>query len=358
MLCPSCSTSYLDPYGRCPACGFVGAPPMASGPLTVGQPPKAPGGLSIAAQILLAVEAFASIGGVIGAAMILASLAANGDRGNAGTFVSGFSTVLSLPVYLATVVVFIIWFHKVRTNIEVIAPQHRSYGRGWAIGGWFVPIGWFWIPRVVAGDVWTASRPLGSDPRRTSTRSALLNSWWILWCAMWVAAVVSAIQSGSANVNGPGTVSVSSLETSAVLGIVVGVLRAAAALLALFVVRKITTLQQVRILQGPGEGHPYAAPALPYPQGYPQPYPQAYPQPYPQVQYQQQPYPPAQYPYPAPQPYQPAPAAPPVPAPVGPAQPPAVELAKTVDAPAATPPVATGPEPAATEAGTPGEPTG
>ncbi|QMU75998.1 DUF4328 domain-containing protein [Streptacidiphilus sp. PB12-B1b] len=321
--------------------------PMPMGPVGPGQPPKAPGGLSIAAQILLAVEAFGSLVGLVGTVLVLASLNAHGISGRAGTFTEGFATLLTAPVFLAAVVVFIIWFHKVRSNIDVIAPQlRRSYGRGWAIGSWFVPIGWFWIPRIVAGDVWQASLPLGSDPRRTSTRSALLNTWWLLWCGMWVFAIAEAAQSDAARIaangpNGDGTVSLSSLEAGAVLGLIVCVLRAAAALSALFVVRRITTLQQVRILQGPGEGHPYAAPVQPYPGAFQQPYP--YPYPYPQPPYQQQPYPAGPYPggYPAPQPLpqplpQPQPVLPAQPtAPAAPAQAPATVVEPPAEAPTA-----------------------
>lgn len=59
---------------------------------------------------------------------------------------------------LATATVFIVWFHRVRTNAGVFAPDLQSRGAGWAIGGWFIPIGNLWIPRGVAGDVLRASR--------------------------------------------------------------------------------------------------------------------------------------------------------------------------------------------------------
>ena len=332
MLCPSCSTSYLDPYGRCPSCGFVGIPPMATAPMAMGQPPKAPTGLSIAAQILLGVQAFATVGSFIGNVVQLSSLESNGVSSTTANVVSGFSVLLGVPTAIATVVVFIIWCYKVRTNAEVIAPQlsRATLARGWAIGGWFVPVGWFWLPRCVLGATWTASQPLGTDPRRTSTRSALLNSWWICWCAMWVTVIVSAITNGTASVNAGSTanVGVPTLEALNIMGMVGAALRLAAAVLALFVVRKITTLQQVRILQGPGEGHPYAVP-LPQQMLAPMPlatapqYPAAqYPAPqYAAPQYAGQPYP--GQPYPG-QPYpgqQPVPQAQPLQQPPLPAQP-------------------------------------
>ena len=369
MLCPSCSTSYLDPYGRCPACGFVGVPPtaagpMMAGPMLMGQPPKAPTGLAIATQILLAVQAFTGIGALVADGVQLASLEQNGNTSTPANVISGFSDLLTAPTVLAAVVLFIIWCHKARANADVILPQRRTYARGWAIGGWFVPIGWFWIPRYVLGDTWAASLPLGTDPRRTSTRSALLNSWWLCWCAMWVAAITAGTIDGAASAEAGGTanVSVSTLKVVTTIDLVEGVLRVAAALLALFVVRKITTFQQVRILQGPGEGHPYAAtapqPYLPYQPaqpGYPAPFAAPYPSPYPAAQpYQQVPQQvPQQAPAPAPVPVpQQAPATPPqapvataAPTPV-PAQAPAPVPAPVDAAPAPAPVSAPEPAPA------------
>jgi len=344
---------------------------MAAGPMT-GQPPKTPSGLSIAAQILLGVQAFVAVGAIVGNSMRLATLNSSGTTNTSANVVIVFSDVLYIPSFIAAVVVFIIWCHRVRTNTDVIAPQiRRAYSRGWAIGGWFVPIGWFWIPRYVVGDVWTASQPLGSAPQRSSTRSALLNSWWLCWCGLWVFSITSEIVNAFSVSNAGGSSSdesTSALAAVTVLSLISCVLRLAAALLALFVVRKINTLQQIRILQGPGEGHPYAAPLAGYPQiqGYPQmqgyPQVQGYPQApgYPQPPYfqqpQPQPYAPAQAPqalgYQTPQPYQPyqptasstsaapqpADAAPPIAAPVtapAPVEPPApVQPPAPVDAPA------------------------
>lgn len=85
MLCPSCSTTYLDPYGRCPACGFVGVPPTAAGPMMMmGQPPKAPTGPAIATQILLGIQAFTAVGALVAGGFQIASLAQNSDSSTPG----------------------------------------------------------------------------------------------------------------------------------------------------------------------------------------------------------------------------------------------------------------------------------
>ncbi|MEU4497552.1 DUF4328 domain-containing protein [Streptomyces sp. NPDC023998] len=80
----------------------------------------------------------------------------------------------------ATAVVFIIWFHRVRANADVFAPDLQRRGRGWAIGGWFVPIGNFYLPRAIAADIWAASRqdPYGRGKQEPHT---IVNVWWIAW---------------------------------------------------------------------------------------------------------------------------------------------------------------------------------
>ncbi|QMU68647.1 DUF4328 domain-containing protein [Streptacidiphilus sp. P02-A3a] len=323
----------------------------------MGQPPKAPTGLAIATQVLLGVQAFTGVGALVSDGIQFASLEQNGDVSTPASVIGGFSALLTVPTGVATIVLFIIWCHTARSNADVILPRSRTYARGWAIGGWFVPIGWFWIPRYVLGDTWEASRPLGADPRRTSTRSALLNGWWLCWCGMWVVSLVSGIVDGAASVNAGGTANLatSTLEAVSIISLVASVLRVAAALLALFVVRKVTTFQQVRILQGPGEGHPYAAVAQ-----------QQY-LPYAPAQAAGYPYP-AGYPYQAAQPYQPvqpyqqfpqqAPA--PSPAPVATAPVPTAPAASTpvdalpVDAvPGPVPVEAPAPEPAPAPAAAP-----
>ncbi|MGJ5833288.1 DUF4328 domain-containing protein [Streptomyces ossamyceticus] len=78
--------------------------------------------------------------------------------------------------FLATVVVFLVWFHRVRVNAEVFEPFGHSKKRGWAIGGWFVPVVNLWFPRRIAIDAWDASSPW-AKPRS----HGLVNAWWTFW---------------------------------------------------------------------------------------------------------------------------------------------------------------------------------
>ncbi|MFD5023622.1 DUF4328 domain-containing protein [Streptomyces sp. NPDC058373] len=77
------------------------------------------------------------------------------------------------PAYLASIVLFLLWFRRTRVNAEVFDPYGHTKARGWAIGAWFVPVVSLWFPRRIASETWHASvSPV--DRRGT----LLLNLWW------------------------------------------------------------------------------------------------------------------------------------------------------------------------------------
>ncbi|WP_250968073.1 DUF4328 domain-containing protein [Streptomyces sp. RKAG290] len=94
-----------------------------------------------------------------------------------------YQAAASLQLYtlLATAVVFLLWFRRVRLNAEVFDARAHSMRPGWAIGAWFIPFGNFWLPHRVAGGIWTASSPAG---RSRPAPRGLLHLWWAaLICA-------------------------------------------------------------------------------------------------------------------------------------------------------------------------------
>ncbi|GAA2052972.1 MULTISPECIES: protein kinase domain-containing protein [Streptomyces] len=81
---------------------------------------------------------------------------------------------------LATGLVWLLWFHRVRHNAEVFAPGQIRYGKAMAIGVWFIPIGMLFMPRGIARDIWRASHPQAYPPMKA------VDFWWALW-ALWLA---------------------------------------------------------------------------------------------------------------------------------------------------------------------------
>ncbi|MFJ4869042.1 DUF4328 domain-containing protein [Streptomyces sp. NPDC088757] len=141
-------------------------------------------------------------------------------------------------VYVATGIVFIVWFHRLRKNAEVWAGDLQGRKPGWAIGGWFVPLANLWIPRGIAADVWRASRwqPYAADGAR---ELALLNAWWTLWVAdMVVERIASQLYKRAETAE--------AYTTAASCSLAGYLLDIAAAVLAILFVRRLTSMQHAK----------------------------------------------------------------------------------------------------------------
>jgi len=99
------------------------------------------------------------------------------------TGVSALGSLTSLPI-LVIGIVFVMWFSKAATIAKQLG-RPAKWSPGWAIGGWFIPIGSFFIPYGVGRDLLRAG-----DPRRSSVKS-----WWALYMG---SAVLSAGLTGLA----------------------------------------------------------------------------------------------------------------------------------------------------------------
>ncbi|MFF8374888.1 DUF4328 domain-containing protein [Streptomyces sp. NPDC015661] len=154
----------------------------------------------------------------------------------AGNLVVAYS--MAFTVYVATAVVFIIWFHRVRNNAEVWASDLQTRTPGYAIGGWFIPIGNFWIPRAVAVEIWRASRwePYAADGKGELT---LLNSWWAFLIGANMVNWVSTKMYDAAETN-------EAYDIATVWSLVGYGLDIVAAVLAILFVRRLTSMQHAK----------------------------------------------------------------------------------------------------------------
>ncbi|WP_371577455.1 DUF4328 domain-containing protein [Streptomyces sp. NBC_01314] len=196
MFCTRCRHSEAAPDGilcrSCEAGGYGG--PAAGGGSATGFPVvtphgtawlRSPVGLGRAVVILLGAVAAADLVAVWADLSLLdvmnrmaaddwgVALERDYDRADRLIVLAG---VLQTLTYVAAIVVFLIWFHRVRVNAEVFDPFGHRKKRGWAIGAWFVPVVNLWFPRRIAIDCWDASSPW-EKPRS----HALVNTWWTLW---------------------------------------------------------------------------------------------------------------------------------------------------------------------------------
>ncbi|WP_078848205.1 MULTISPECIES: DUF4328 domain-containing protein [unclassified Streptomyces] len=157
------------------------------------------------------------------------------------TIVAGLLQVLTV---LPTIVVFIIWFHRVRSNGGIFRPDAFTLGRGWAIGAWFIPVAHLFMPYQIARQTWRASTQRGPDGSDRTAPAGLLTSWWVVWVlAATGGRVFSRIYMGADTVD--------ELLAAGKLGIVCDLATMAAGVLAVLFVRRLTAMQNTMATEGP-----------------------------------------------------------------------------------------------------------
>ncbi len=224
---------------------------------TPGPPPpgdvlRSPQGLATATVVLLCVTGginLLSAGANVFTLSLMNDLDADPARVSStmtdlSDIVTGLVGLLQLLMYVATGVVFLVWFYRVRVNGGIFRATEFTQGHGWAIGWWFVPIAHLFQPFVTARQIWRASTQLGPDGSPVRVSSAPLTAWW----AVWVAASIIGRFSGAlfSGAETPGE-----KAAAAALGIGSDLLVVAAAVLAVLFVRRLTAMQNTMAAQGP-----------------------------------------------------------------------------------------------------------
>lgn len=201
MLCVRCRTAQaVTDDGLCTSCPGTRPAlpghqePVATGPggWGVGTWPRSPVGLSRTVTALLGVVIVTDLA-AIGSGLHLRALwrglveeddpAVHGSRGMAAERLHSVAGTGQGAVFVATAVVFIIWFHRTRRNAEVFDPGAQKMGPGWSVGGWFVPVANLWFPYRVADGVWAGSVAPGPGGGRPTGSRAPLHLWWAAWIA-------------------------------------------------------------------------------------------------------------------------------------------------------------------------------
>ncbi|WP_434595480.1 DUF4328 domain-containing protein [Streptomyces sp. A5-4] len=157
------------------------------------------------------------------------------------------ATVLFYGSVVASAVVFVVWFFRVRRNAEIFAPDLQRRGAGWAIGAWFVPIGNLWLPRGIATDILAASRrdPYGLGKSKGES-GAVLDVWW----TMWVASMLFNRWSWTTYRDADTAQELGEAADVAVIGELINI---TAAVFAILFVRMLTRMQQLKAAPRPAE---------------------------------------------------------------------------------------------------------
>ncbi|GHF78445.1 hypothetical protein GCM10018790_65550 [Kitasatospora xanthocidica] len=149
-----------------------------------------------------------------------------------------------LPLALATAVVFIVWFYRIRENADLLTPNGHRHGRGWTIGAWFTPVVLLWFPWQLMVDCWRASAPLDAEGRRRTPSEKVLALWWSTWIGSIVVGRIASTMVRHVDL----TVidNLESLRDTIRVEAAGSALRLVAAVAAIQVVNRLTAMQQAR----------------------------------------------------------------------------------------------------------------
>lgn len=67
--------------------------------------------------------------------------------------IDGAVWMLAVLVWIATFIVLIIWWNQAYKAARRFPAQFVSWSSGWAVGGWFIPLANFVIPRLVMNEI-------------------------------------------------------------------------------------------------------------------------------------------------------------------------------------------------------------
>ncbi|MCP3820980.1 DUF4328 domain-containing protein [Streptomyces sp. A3M-1-3] len=234
--------------GLCDGCVIAAAASAPPPPAVSAHPARlrSPVGLSYAVLALLGLVVAADLFAMFAAVSMHGAMGdaqqtqGSVDRANDLSFMAAN---LQRWALLATATLFIIWFHRVRANADVFAPDGHTRGRGWAIGAWFIPIANLWIPRGIAVGIWRASAPEGPHLALSKVSHAVVNAWWTIW-------VVAILTGRLATTRYNKAVEPEQVRDAAELLIAANLADIAAAALAMLFVRTLTSMQRIKAQRG------------------------------------------------------------------------------------------------------------
>jgi hypothetical protein len=104
--------------------------------------------------------------------------------------------LLQLLIYLATGIMFIIWFRRAYRNLVAWGTESLRFEAGWTVGGWLVPFLNLVRPKQIMNDLWRAT-----DPELTVQPSiiwkqvrvpVLVHAWWLLFLLSLAVGIVAS----------------------------------------------------------------------------------------------------------------------------------------------------------------------
>lgn len=141
-------------------------------------------GLGILAFAYL-IEAALGVGQLLNPQMTLPD--EQGEQVSLWIGLQGVGALLRALLYVATVVLFLVWLYRAYTNLRpALRAERVESSAGWAIGWWFIPFANLVKPFLVVREVWRESDPefdstMAFAPRNDGSAPLYMSFWWLFW---------------------------------------------------------------------------------------------------------------------------------------------------------------------------------
>lgn len=205
-------------------------------------------GLSTFAVIGLSLLAICAVlSGIVGLAQLISPDTAidldDAEPASVWLLLQGVVYLFQFPVYIATVIGFLMWVHRAHSNLQFLRPEQLNFTPGWAVGWWFIPFANLVKPFQAVREIWSESDP-DATPGGSIFSAAMhsaptyMAAWWGFWI---VSNILANITSNVYDPERNDTVAI-----SGGLFVVTSIATVIAAALAIKVVRDTTSRQDQR----------------------------------------------------------------------------------------------------------------
>jgi hypothetical protein len=155
----------------------------------------------------------------------------------------GLYALGGVVVLIATSIAFLAWFYRAYVNIERLGARDLRVSNGWSIGSWFVPILNLVRPKQLTNDIWRASDPARSAGDSQGWKSAPVSGLIHLW---WAAFLIGSFVSNLATRKIMAAETLAERRGAGQTDMLAEYTMIPAAILAILVVRAVTSRQEVR----------------------------------------------------------------------------------------------------------------
>lgn len=89
--------------------------------------------------------------------------------------------LISVVVYVSTIIAFCMWLHRAYKNLSAFGAFKLNYSPGWAVGSFFVPFVSLVVPYRAVKEVWQKSVPPEQSRLSEPSPPGWFPLWWLFW---------------------------------------------------------------------------------------------------------------------------------------------------------------------------------